>query len=215
MGSRQEETVARLRQLVSEGESLADSFQGIAEVSDDARAVFHRKLWRWLRNVETVLSHLSLTDHCADIRLLRKSPYYSASIPEMIGILESAIDAIESGHMQKLRHLLHADYFDSITHQAEGLLDSGHATPAAVLGRIVIERWLRDLAEREGIEEFGSAKTSALNESLRQRDVFSKPRWRQIQTHLDVGNEAAHGNEDQFNDSDVRKLLEFIVEACH
>jgi uncharacterized ferredoxin-like protein len=84
--------------------------------------------------------------------------------------------------------------------------------PAAVLGRIVIERWLRDQAEAAGIPEFDTAK--ALNDDLKKAGQYSGPKCKQVQAHLAVGNSAAHGKTDEFSENDVRVMLEYARANC-
>jgi flavin-dependent dehydrogenase len=104
--------------------------------------------------------------------------------------------------------------FETMAEQAKGLLESGHTVPAAVLGRIVLERWLRDQAEKAGIEVAKDAKASMVNESLKRASIFTTPKWRQVQVYLDIGNAAAHGDEKGFTRAEVEKLLEFIEANC-
>jgi len=102
----------------------------------------------------------------------------------------------------------------SLLEQADQLLAAGQRVPAAVIVRIVLERWIRDEAEKNGIANADSEKASSLNDSLKRVGVFSIPKWRQVQTCLDIGNAAAHGKDDQFSADDIRRALEFVRAAC-
>jgi len=104
--------------------------------------------------------------------------------------------------------------FGSLVEQAKELLESGHSTPAAVLGRIVLERWLRDEAAKAEIQDADSSKVSVLNDNLKNAGAFSLPKWRHVQSLLDVGNAAAHGKESAFSVEDVRRLLTFAESNC-
>jgi hypothetical protein len=130
------------------------------------------------------------------------------------GLLESARDLLQHGFIGNVRHLVHAELFDSLLDQSQSLLESGHRIPAAVLGRIVIERWLRDQADKASIPSAETAKPAVLNDSLKLAGAFSVPKWRQIQTCLDVGNAAAHGKESEFSADDVSRLLDFSRITC-
>lgn len=105
---------------------------------------------------------------------------------------------------------MQAEILDSVVDQAELLFSSGHVLPAAVLGRIVLERWLRELATKQNIPDADTAKATVLNDKLKQASAFSTPKWRQIQTYIDVGNSAAHGKVGEFSDDDVSRLLVFV-----
>ena len=132
----------------------------------------------------------------------------------VLGVLESARDMLQAGYVGRLRYLLHGEVFDSILEQATALLDAGHRLPAAVLGRIVIERWLRDQALKLNIDNWATEKASKLNELLKQAGVLSVHKWRAIQSQLDLGNAAAHGKAETVGDADVRGMLDFSKVNC-
>lgn len=203
-----------IQKLIAEGEAIKGQVSHITGLGDKEREVFFRNSQRWLLNSKTVLA-FSQTGHLDSFKEIESSRSYpAAKLAMQIGILESALDSIEAGFIGNLRHLLHADLFGNIIEQAEDLLVNGHIIPAAVLGRIVIEEWIRDLSEKEGIPNHDSAKASILNDELKKRNVFATPRWRHIQGLLDVGNSAAHGKTDEFTDNDVRRLLDFAKDNC-
>jgi hypothetical protein len=132
----------------------------------------------------------------------------------LVGLLESARDEIAAGFLGRIAYLAHAQLFHSVIEQAIELLRLDHLTPAAVLGRIVIERWIRDEAERNGIHEHATAKASVLNDRLKGVGKLSVPKWRLIQGYLDVGNAAAHGRIDDFTRQNVEQLLSFAQATC-
>ncbi len=180
----------------------------------DSRKDFDRNYKRWLLNVERALEFADLKTHMEEFRKARGVEAEAYFLPQITGVLESARDLLEKGFVGKLRHLLHAEMFDTLTAQAKELLNSGHRIPAAVLARIVIERWIRDQADRAGIAEYDSAKASTLNEKLKTNGVFPQPKWRLIQSHLDIGNAAAHGQDSEFTDDDVNRMIEFAEANC-
>jgi hypothetical protein len=203
-----------LQKLVIEGAALKDQISDEKHLNDKESEVFFRNEQRWLLNSKTVLA-FSQTRHLDSFNQIESScAHPAAKMAMLIGILDSALDSIEDGFIGNIRHLLHANLFGNIIEQAEELLKAGHTIPAAVLGRIVIEEWLRDLSEKEGIPNHDSDKASILNDELKKRNVFALPRWRQIQGFLDVGNSAAHGKIEEFNESDVRRVLDFEKNNC-
>jgi hypothetical protein len=131
-------------------------------------------------------------------------------IARIAGLLESASDMLAAGFIGSLRSIVQAEILDSVVDQAELLFKAGHVLPAAVLGRIVLERWLRGLATKQNIPDADTAKVTVLNDKLKQAAAFSTPKWRQIQTYIDVGNSAAHGKVGEFSDDDVGRLLVFV-----
>jgi hypothetical protein len=154
-------------------------------------------------------------DQLLGIRRFDSSVELSASdAARVLGVLESARDMLRAGYVGHLRYLLHGEMFDSVLEQATALLDAGHHVPAAVLGRIVVERWLRDEAQKVGVTNWATEKASKLNDSLKQKGVVSVHKWRATQSQLDLGNAAAHGKAETVIEADVRAMLEFAKVNC-
>jgi len=124
--------------------------------------------------------------------------------------MESAKEEIEKGFLYKIENLISADFFDSIFEHAEYLLSKGHKDPAAILGRVVIEETLKHIAERESIFLGNKEKLSKINEILWKNNVYTKITWRLIQGYVDLGNFAAHGDFDKYDESEVEDMLSWI-----
>lgn len=127
-----------------------------------------------------------------------------------IACMESAKEEIEKGFLYEVEHLISADFFDSILEHAEFLLSKGHKDPSAVLGRVVIEKTLKQIAEREGIALQEKVKLSKINEILWKSKMYDKVTWRLIQGYIDLGNFAAHGDFDKYNEDNVEDMLKWI-----
>lgn len=128
---------------------------------DKRRDEYVRKTSRWLRNIYQVLTYGELKQYLMTINnILYKDPLAITGdqIAFVAGVLESAHECLIEGFVGKLKFLIHAEMFDSLLDQADSLLNSGHKIPSAVLGRIVIERWLRDQAEKAEISNWDTAK---------------------------------------------------------
>jgi hypothetical protein len=176
---------------------------------------FERQFKRWSLSVKQVLSHAGLEAFLAEYEAIANEgapPLWQ--LARIAGVLESARECFEGGFTGKLRHLLHAEMFDSVVDQAKGLLEAGHKVPAAVLLRIVIERWLRDQGDKAGVPNSDSARVSMVNDGLKTAGAFSTPKWRQIQGLLDIGNAAAHGSEAEFTEADVGRMIDFADANC-
>lgn len=130
-----------------------------------------------------------------------------------LSLMKGAKEEIEKGFLYKIERLITADFFDSVTEQAEYLLKSGFKDVAAVLGRVVIENTLKDIAKRESIEFPDEIKLSELNQLLRKNDVYPKNIWRVTQGYVDLGNYAAHGKFDKYDDKSVGNMLTWIGET--
>lgn len=130
-----------------------------------------------------------------------------------VAIMEGAKEEIEKGFLYKTKHFIAVDLFDSILEQAEYLLDRGFKDAAAILGRVIIENSLKDIARRRNIEFREKIKLSKLNEILWKESIYAKNVWRITQGHIDTGNYAAHGDFDKYNDQSVKNMLKWIRET--
>jgi len=214
--------VEQLQRLLDQGrelyaESAKSSEVTVGELMRQSGSTLQQRTQKWVLDCRSLLTYAGLGDlanYFRDILSSLKPRRLAGVTGNRLAALESAISQIEGGFVGNIRHLLHADIFDSLIEQGAALLAEGHTIPAAVLGRIVIERWLRDQAEASGLPDHETAKASKLNEDLKKAGQYSVPKWRQIQAHLDVGNSAAHGKTEEFSADDVRQLLEHARANC-
>lgn len=175
-----------------------------------------REFARWTRNARVALERADLQAYVSDFnQTVGDGAPWHIQLARLAGIVDSARDCLESGMLGKLRHILHVEMFGSVLEQSKGLLAAGHRIPAAVLGRIVIEKWLRDQGEKAGIPNWESAGASAVNDALRRTNVYPLPKGRLMQHYLDIGNAAAHGKDNEFTEEDVHRMIEFAEATCH
>jgi len=208
-----------MQQILAFADKLLDEYLTVLQLSGSGdradEAEFDRCFTRWRLSAKKVLEYAGLDSFLADYQVIEEEKCHPArTLPYLAGILQSARECLENGFTGKLRHLLHAEMFNSLVEQAKELLDTGHNIPAAVLCRIVIERWLRDQAEKAGVPNWDKAKASVINDALRNAGVFTTPKWRHVQGLLDVGNAAAHGDEKEFTEADVRRMIDFAEANC-
>jgi hypothetical protein len=204
----------RIQKNIEEGNGISEHWRTLQPGTDQQREELARRTARWLGSCHYLLEFLHCGTYCEDFRKIEAlysrqglNPY---SIGELIGVLEGVLDEVENGFLGKLTHLIHAELYFSVLEQAEMLFQAGHLAPAAVLGRIIIERWLKDEAEKVGIDVAVGEKASVINDKLQKAQEFSTPRWRLIQWCLDIGNAAAHGRIDQYTVKDVEQVLQFL-----
>ena len=205
-----------LQGLIAASYALRIEWKNLPRPEDDDHLFTYIQMRaRWLHSCVNVLSYAGLTDYLEQVARIRQDGEPGpAGIAEITGILESARDALQQGLPGKIRYLLHAELFNSVLDQAGGLLETGHRIPAAVLGRIVIEGWLRDQAEKADIAGWEVEKASTLNENLKKAGVFPVPKWRHIQSLIDIGNSAAHGKDAEFSEEDVKRMIVFAQTNC-
>lgn len=123
------------------------------------------------------------------------------------GLLRGALADLDGGYLTRSEVVIAGEVLDSILARAEKLLNEGHIDCAAVLCRVAVEDALRRLAQREGVDD--TLKAAQLNEALwRERKLYTKGMWRQVQSALDTGNSAAHGKTDEYTQADVKSSVQ-------
>ncbi len=207
--------LTRLAELIAEGQALTDAWRDPNAGDDEQRRDRAQRTARWHESCKHVLTYVELADlRQTFIDTTQNEAYPAYQLSQLVGVMESARDEVAAGFVGDIRYLLHADIFDSLVEQSDELSRQGHLVPAAVLGRIVIERWLYDEADRHGVAVADDDKSSSVNDRLKKERVFATAKWRRVQGFLDVGNAAAHGKTDEFNESDVHQMLDFIRANC-
>jgi len=211
---------SRLNTLIETGYHLRNQMRNFSSKPYTEREQAAQSKVRWLQSCYNFFDYVPMPIFADKFRQISKSleeSYLdnpSFTVAELIGVLESARDEISTGFAFKIKYLLHAEFYDSIIDQAENLFKFGHIIPAAVLGRIIIEQWLKDEAEKNNINIEDTDKASVINDRLKTAKIFSTPKWRQIQSLIDVGNAAAHGKSDEIEDSSIKLMFEFIRSNC-
>ena len=157
----------------------------------------------------------------AQPRIKNLDAYKHAS--RLLGVVQGLKKDFENGYLLSIEELIHADTFSDFLESAEELLTSHHYLAAAVIIGSVLENHLKKLSIKndlpiteikfDGNEIY--LKADRLNSELKKRDVYNKIKQQQITGYLAIRNAAAHGNFDEFNEADVKQLLdgvrEFIV----
>jgi hypothetical protein len=209
---RYERAVSRLTSLIEEGDAVALSERPSSVgpyIQDRDKIALHA----WLAKVENILvtvfgrdsAHFKQYESLTD-----RQPEHSHEVFRLIGLLQGARDDLQSGFLEGQEQIVAGVVFDSVLEQAKHLAGAGFKDPAAVLGRVVLEDALRRVARRHGCDD--TLKASAINDALRDKAVYSKPQWRAVQSWLDVGNAAAHGDFAAYTADDVQRLLSDIAQ---
>ena len=206
----------RLHELINEGKQVlklgqqAPGYQSeVLYISGKNRDKFHN----WFVKAESLLSTLfgETGSHYRQFEEAKKvilPSYFVNDIYRVIGTLEGSLDDLENGFLLNQEFLVASDVFDSVLEQATHLLKAGYKDPAAVLCRVVVEDSLKRLARANGLDD--TKKAALINQDLKQANIYSQPQWRQIDTWLDIGNKAAHGDFAAYNDDEVKRMIEGI-----
>lgn len=140
--------------------------------------------------------------HCHDFT------YDSAS--KGLGVLLSVKDDISSGWFQDVENLISADVFSDFLEMAEYLLDNGYKDPTASLIGAVLEDSLRRICKNNTITIKSREDIGSLNQKLASKGVYNRLQQKQIQVWNDIRNNADHGNFKEYNEDDVRNMLQGV-----
>jgi len=141
------------------------------------------------------------------------------SVTHGVGILQGARGEMAGGWMVTTRGLISAELFADFLEMAEHLLDEGYKDAAAVMIGSTLEEHLRQLANANGIavEELNKQnrmvprKSEIINADL-AKAVYSKLDQSNVTAWLALRNRAAHGKYQDYNDKQVRAVLDAVRE---
>ena len=202
--------VEHLRALIADGKRVA-ALERPSSYAPYIQGDDKIPLHAWLAQTKNIVERVfgTRSEHYRHLAELTKSQIeHSYEVLPIVGLLEGCKSDLEGGFLLRQEDLLSTALFDNVLEQAEHLLAAGHKDPAAVLGRVVLEDTLRRLAVETDLED--DQKASALNDALKKSGRISQPQWRLIQTWLDIGNAAAHGQFSSYETADVNRMLEQV-----
>lgn len=211
METRYQHYADRIRELISEGQSVALDTHRVAY---GRHVVNGRPLQSWLVRVENVIAAVFGTQGVHGQYLDEyftshgRAIEYPEEVQAIVGILEGALSDLEGGYLASQEFLVAGQVFDSVLGQARHLNQNGYKDPAAVLVRVVLEDALRRIARSQGLDDTQSA--GRINDALREADRYSLQQWKLVQQWLDTGDAAAHGNFDRYTQEDVEGLLDDV-----
>ncbi|MBS1196858.1 MAG: hypothetical protein H6R18_643 [Proteobacteria bacterium] len=119
----------------------------------------------------------------------------------------AAQEDFEGGHLSSVRNLVQAEVFSTELEQANELLAAGYRMPAAVICGVVLETNLRSLCEARGLDV---GKLDKMNADLAKAGQYNSLVQKRITVLAAIRNSAAHGKLADFDDKDVRSMIEDV-----
>lgn len=217
MNPRYRKQAERIRSLIEEGREVARLEQpsSIGPYIQD-----HVRLDAWLVKTENIVLAVfgKTSPHYRRLKdAISGGAQHAYQINSAVGILLGALDDLEGGFLVGQEQLVAGEIFDSVLEEAQHLAEKGFKVPAAVLARVVVEDTLRRRARGSEIDDSG--KASSVNDRLRDAGLYAKPQWRLIQTWLDIGNAAAHGDFSDYSADEVERMIRdvqvFLAQQLH
>lgn len=183
------------------------------QIPDVDRLLLERWQTSVLSLIERVFGEQSstfsrLSEHI-NARLGSPNVDYSKRFEQQYAMFSSAKSEYEGGYLFEVRNLVHAEVFSDELDQARHFLDTGYKTPAAVIAGVVLETTLRKLCEQQS-SALSVGKLNKMNDDLAKAGVYNKMRADQVRAWAKIRNSAAHGQQEEFEDSDVSRMIEGI-----
>ena len=146
-------------------------------------------------------------------RLLQSLPQLHAHTTSIVGIVQALRDDIDSGYIQSLTEIVHAEVFSDFIDMANHLSENGFKDAAAVIAGSTLESHIKKLCIKNGIalESNGkSIKTEMLNQALAKTPNYTLLDQKNVTAWMDFRNKAAHGNYSDYNNDQVKLLISSI-----
>lgn len=135
--------------------------------------------------ISDYLSGVTLTYHDSENLVLTR--FY-----QQVAILKSAKDVLVS-RVAGIRGVVRSELFDDEISVASELRSKGHFRAAGAVAGVVLERHLKDVAERHKVIIRKKSPTLGdLNDALKNADVYDVPTWRRLQLLTDLRNLSVH-----------------------
>jgi hypothetical protein len=139
----------------------------------------------------------------------------SRKLDYLRGMLEALRSDYESGYLQSVTELVHADIFADFLEMADYLLRQGYKDPAAVVTGSVLEEHLRTLCIKHGIPvlkpDTSSKKAETMNTDLTVASAYSGLDQKSVTAWLDLRNKAAHGKYAEYTAEQVALMLQGVM----
>lgn len=119
----------------------------------------------------------------------------------------AAKEDFEGGYLSSVRNLVQAEVFSTELEQARELLAAGYRIPAAVICGVVLETNLRGLCEACSL---ATGKLDKMNADLAKAGQYNLLVQKRITALAAIRNSAAHGNSAEFDDANVRSMIEEV-----
>lgn len=120
------------------------------------------------------------------------------------GIFRAAKSDYEGGYLFKIESLVSAEVIGDVLEQAQHLLDNGYKDPAAVIARVALESTLKKLCDKNTLPK---GKLDKMNADLAKAGVYNISMQKQITAWAGKGNDAAHGNWNNYKKEDVTDMI--------
>jgi hypothetical protein len=166
----------------------------------------------WLVKVKNLLVKVSgeNSEHYKSLMKVENTESFSnkSQFNEYKAIFLAAKEDFEGGYLSSYKSIVQAEVFDSELEQASDLLNNGYYIASAVIAGTVLETAIREKCASNSI---GSGKLDKMNADLAKANIYNVNVQKQITALAGLRNSAAHGKSSEFNQADVKQMIEAIT----
>ena len=134
-------------------------------------------------------------------------------LQRQVAIVASCAGVLEST-LADIRWSITVQASEDELSEAQALALQGYIRAAGALAGVVLERALRRLAERHGIQTEG-VKAAALNDGFKSRSIYDEPTRSRIQLLLAIRNKCSHPGDDEPAATEVNDLIAGVDRVLH
>lgn len=199
-----------INDLLEDGEKLKANAKICHDITfGNYHTLEEGKLQEWIVRVENIIEKISgkdssyfrtLTENKKPRHMSDELDVLNATLPVMKAFKED----FDKGLCRSTQNIIEASLFLDELEQAQELLSSGYIAASAVIAGVVLETHLRKLCLEKSID---LAKLDKMNADLAKSGAYTKLTQKKITAWADVRNAAAHGNTDQYSETDVREMI--------
>lgn len=203
----------RFHELAAQAESLAATKQTKhSSYSGSYEEVDPDLLLGWCVKTRNLLSsacgkeseHFKMFIEAEKPRSYESNP---ARFNRVRAVFLAAKEDFEGGYLNSVRNLVEAEVFSTELEQARELQSAGYRVPAAVICGVVLETNIRRLC---GARSLPIGKLDKMNADLAKAGQYNTLVQKRITALAAIRNSAAHGNETEFDEADVRAMIDEV-----
>jgi hypothetical protein len=166
----------------------------------------------WIVKVKNLLVKVAgeNSEHYKSILKSEKSSSFSnkSKFNEFKAIFLAAKEDFEGGYLSSYKSMIQAEVFDNELEQASDLLNGGYYVASAVIAGTVLETAVREKCTSNNVVH---GKLDKMNADLAKANIYNVNVQKQITALAGLRNSAAHGKSSEFNQADVKQMIEAIT----
>ena len=202
----------RLRDLVNQGELLVE------KISDEHEVEFRElaECVAWMFSAVNVLEVSMPAGSRYSVQATRLLPKADDTFPAtkmvpILAILKSAAAEWAAGLIGSLEFHFIGLAFEDFLRLAGEHNENGRHEVAAILASAVLEDTVKRLCRRHDIASEGKTLDNLIS-ALKTKQILGKVKAERLRAHVKVRNQAFHAQWDEFDQRDLRQMIEDLEE---